>query len=106
MKKKILILIVIVGTLFIISPFVFFYFKSKYADWNNKQIYYSCNLDSDCVVKSSGCNCCGHTTACLNKDSVPGVCDIPTSQMICECINPIPATCECINNKCMAKDSN
>jgi len=103
MNKKLLIIIIVVGILLIISPFAYFFLKSAYADWHNKRIDYSCNVDADCVVKSTGCNCCGYTSACMNKDSVSGICDIPTSQMVCECINPRPTTCECINNKCQSK---
>jgi len=101
MNKKLIIIIVIVVLVLIISPFAYFYLKNFYVGWHNKKIDYSCNVDEDCVVKFTGCNCCGYTSACVNKGSVEGICT--RNFFPCECINPIPISCECIDNKCQSK---
>ncbi|MCX6750734.1 MAG: hypothetical protein NTZ83_04710 [Candidatus Pacearchaeota archaeon] len=103
MKRKLLIIIIVVVILLISSPFVYFFFKNIYADWNNKKIDYSCNVDADCAVKSAGCSCCGYGYACMNKDSISGICGLAPSQMTCECLPLKPTSCECINGKCQSK---
>lgn len=100
MKK--LSIIIVAAILLIISFFAYSFLKDSYSD--NKQIDYSCNVDADCAVKSTGCNCCGDTFGCMNRRSDPGICDIPTSEMVCDCVNPRPRSCECINNECQSKE--
>ena len=114
MNKKLVIIIVAILVLMIFSfayfysPFLSLYFKYSfnniYADWHNKRIDYSCNVDEDCVVESTGCNCCGYTFACVNKNSVSGLCPIPIGSMTCKCVNPIPTSCVCVNAGCQSKN--
>jgi len=100
MNKKLIILIIVVVILLIISSFVYSFLKRSYVVGHNSRIDFSCNVNSDCIVKTSGCNCCGNTASCMNKNSVSGICNLKKSEMMCDCAEPRITACECINNKC------
>ncbi|MBU1135471.1 MAG: hypothetical protein KKG13_03055 [Nanoarchaeota archaeon] len=69
---------------------------------HNAQLDYSCNTDNDCVIKTAGCGIC-HSSyrACMNNDSMEGVCyetENPTSGCLAMTINP--TSCRCVNSEC------
>jgi hypothetical protein len=66
-------------------------------------IDYSCNTDSDCVIKDVH-NCCGYYPKCVNKDTevnsdyVSKAC--ATEKMGSICGFPSINSCRCVQNKC------
>jgi len=68
------------------------------------QINYSCNEDSDCVIKDVG-NCCGYYPKCVNsdakvsRDTVEKVCS--EGGLIGVCGFPSIKSCECSGGKCI-----
>ncbi len=99
MKKRVIILGFVI-VLIIIFIIVFYIYEGPYANYNNQKIDYSCNTDNDCVVKSLGCDCCGHKSGCVNKKSVNGICKNIFGNFMCQCIHLMPQGCKCVNNKC------
>lgn len=72
---------------------------------HNKKIDYSCVQDSDCIVRSTGCDCCGYISTCVNEDSVVGKCNLGKKDFTCECIHERPASCQCIQGRCETKET-
>lgn len=99
MKK----IIIIILFLLVIIPVSFFVLKPQYIKLHNSKVDYSCEIDSDCVVKKTGCSCCGDTYACVNVDSTEGWCELSPNAIVCDCIEPRQFDCGCIDNKCQSE---
>lgn len=69
------------------------------------EVDYSCQVDTDCVVKNVG-NCCGEYPACVNRDS-PTFPDQVREACVREgrmavCGFPSIAGCRCVERRCAA----
>ena len=60
-----------------------------------------CEIDTDCTVKVTGCNCNGEIYSCMNIDAKDQKCKNSILNS-CEGTNPMPRGCECINNTCQS----
>ena len=58
----------------------------------------SCSTDDDCIAKKTGCNCCGYTYSCVNKEAEEYLCE--QEMFPCTCINEQPKSCGCNDGKC------
>ncbi len=80
--------------------------KPKTIEEYNSMIEYTCNEDSDCVIKDVH-NCCGYYPKCVNinsktdPDLVKEICE--EQGLASDCGFPVIESCECINNQCTAK---
>ncbi|MFH1642301.1 MAG: hypothetical protein ABIC04_05375 [Nanoarchaeota archaeon] len=61
-----------------------------------------CTTDSDCIIKETDCNCCGHIYGCAPENSEDFTC--AEEGFPCTCINPKPESCVCKNNLCTVPD--
>jgi len=81
---------------------------SNLSDYYNG-INYSCQQDSDCVIKDLH-NCCGVGYHCVNKnafvypDFVEAQCVKEEVAVNCDKVN-LPEACECENDKCVEKEN-
>ena len=94
--------LITVFVVFFTGPSAYIVAKGSYAELHNLRIDLSCTTDSDCVVKPSGCDCCGYTSACMNKDSAEGMCGLTASQMMCDCLPYYASNCVCVDNLCQS----
>jgi len=97
----------ILGILVVMFGVVGVYAKnySTLQEYENS-INYSCQTDSDCVIKDVP-NCCGYYPKCTNNDAFV---DAPFVQEACKneglssiCGFPDISYCGCENNKCVGK---
>ena len=69
-----------------------------FQNWYNSGIDYSCNVDSDCVIKSAGCHPFGIKSACVNENSKEGLCLFKPQN---ECAFKPMANCVCKEKRCI-----
>lgn len=103
--NKILKISIIILIVLIIIVFSYYPIKKVFANMHNAKISKTCETDSDCVIKTIGCSCCGYAQGCVNKDSVDFVCAYPKWRMNCECIPERVRSCTCHQSECIPSNA-
>lgn len=98
----VLVTLVVAFLALFIGPHAYMIGLYSVAEIHNLRIDYSCASDADCVVKPSGCSCCGYTSACMNTGSVEGMCGLTRVHMNCDCLPYQAANCVCVDNLCQS----
>ena len=96
---------VIIGIIIVITV-IYFFPSINYSGELNKyyeNIDYSCNTNTDCVVKDIG-KCCGGGLACVNNNAdadpnyVSEIC--AKGHLASDCSIPYIISCSCVDGKC------
>ncbi len=97
--KVVLISLMLIILIFISVPFLL----KGINKIHNKNIDYSCTIDADCAIKTTGCDMCyGTKRECVNENSIKGWClKMPSfAKISCLGFTPTPDSCACENNRC------
>lgn len=97
LTASIVILIIVLGVVFV--PLIYAKYMDTYIKNHNSKIDRSCDADSDCVIRASGCSCAGVSEGCINKNSITAVCK-PTN-IVCAMYQVPVKGCSCQEGKCV-----